>query len=311
MGVTANGQTFLFPTGTYCPTASNTVDPRIVTPTGTTVTNCPTGYFACYGQTTQCGRIFVNATTSTNGNSDFGAYPWQAYLNNATNSFPEASLLDSFHVLTAAHKVYLNENNPTAVTVSMGVWNPYNRVNVQSSTVRTITLHPNFKKTAPLDYKNDIAVLTLTQPIVLGIYSNINTACLPAAGASYTGQRCIVSGWGQVTFTNFSAPTNPQKQVTVPIRDYATCRASYVPLLGNNVDVYLDQAGEICAGGEAMIDACTQDGGSPLMCYDATTRLGYVTGLVIWGKNCGQRDVYGVYVNVPYYINWIRSITST
>ncbi|KAG5862259.1 hypothetical protein JTB14_009518 [Gonioctena quinquepunctata] len=189
-GVTANGQTFLcLPTGTYCPTVSNTVDPRIVTPTGTTVTNCPTGYFACYGQTTQCGRIFVNATTSTNGNSDFGAYPWQAYLNNATNSFSGSGvLLDSFHVLTAAHKVYLNENNPTAVTVSMGVWNPYNRVNVQSSTVRTITLHPNFKKTAPLDYKNDIAVLTLTQPIVLGIYSNINTACLPAAGASYTGQ---------------------------------------------------------------------------------------------------------------------------
>lgn len=32
-----------------------------------------------------------------------------------------------------------------------------------------------------------------------------------------------------------------------------------------------------------------------------------LAGLVIWGKNCGQPGVYGVYVNVPFYTTWIMS----
>nr|CAI5868343.1 unnamed protein product [Callosobruchus analis] len=96
----------------------------------------------------------------------------------------------------------------------MGVWNPNNLVNVQSSTVSRITVASNFNASL---LTNDIAILTLTQPIVLGLYTNINTICLPAAGSlstSYVGQRCVVSGWGQTAFTAFDAPTNPQKQVT-------------------------------------------------------------------------------------------------
>lgn len=70
---------------------------------------------------------------------------------------------------------------------------------------------------------------------------------------------CSVSGWGQTAFTTFDAPTAPQKQVTVGIVDYNTCRTSFsnATLLGTNVDTYLDQQGEICAGGQSMRDACT------------------------------------------------------
>lgn len=70
---------------------------------------------------------------------------------------------------------------------------------------------------------------------------------------------CLVSGWGQTAFTVIDAPTNPQKQVSVSIVPYATCRTSYSSptLLGTNVDIYLDPTGEICAGGQAMRDACT------------------------------------------------------
>lgn len=68
----------------------------------------------------------------------------------------------------------------------MGVWNPAQLVNVQSSTVRSITVHPSF---VPATLKNDIAILTLNQPIVLGIYSNINTICLSQTGTTFTGQK--------------------------------------------------------------------------------------------------------------------------
>lgn len=36
-----------------------------------------------------------------------------------------------------------------------------------------------------------------------------------------------------------------------------------------------------------------------------STPKGTITGLVIWGKGCGQAGVYGVYVSVPYYRSWI------
>lgn len=36
-----------------------------------------------------------------------------------------------------------------------------------------------------------------------------------------------------------------------------------------------------------------------------STPKGTLTGLVIWGKGCGQPGVYGVYVALPYYRGWI------
>lgn len=75
--------------------------------------------------------------------------------------------------------------NPAQVTVIMGVWTPNNLTTTQSSTVAQITVHPNFTATTLI---NDIAVLTLTQPIVIGIYPNVNAICMSAAGTSYVGQ---------------------------------------------------------------------------------------------------------------------------
>lgn len=69
----------------------------------------------------------------------------------------------------------------------MGVWNPANLTNTQSSTVANITVHEAFVAST---LRNDIAILTLTQPIVLGLNNNINTICLAPTGAatSYVGQ---------------------------------------------------------------------------------------------------------------------------
>ncbi|CAH1105951.1 unnamed protein product [Psylliodes chrysocephalus] len=310
-----NGAFYLcLPTGTVCPTVgggTNTIDPRIVTPTGTVTPNvCPAGSTPCFGTNTACGTRFITPNMTTPGSASFGAYPWQAYLRNATSAYAGSGVLISpYYVITAAHKVYLNVNTPTAVTVLMGVYNPVNLVNVQTSTVTRIAVHPSFVASTLI---NDIAVLQLTQPIVLGIYTNINTACLPAAGTTFVGQQCAVSGWGQSAFSIFDAPSNPQRQIFVSIVNYATCRASFAQanLLANNVDMYLDPNGEICAGGVAMIDACTQDGGAPLVC-PSTTNVYSIAGLVIWGKNCGQQNVYGVYVSVPFYLAWIQSQMTT
>lgn len=60
----------------------------------------------CYGTDTQCGHRYVTNVNTGDGQATEGAYPWQAYLRNSTNSFAGSGvLLDEYHVLTAAHKV--------------------------------------------------------------------------------------------------------------------------------------------------------------------------------------------------------------
>ena len=61
---------------------------------------------------------------------------------------------------------------------------------------------------------------------------------------------------------------------------------------------------EICAGGELRKDACTGDGGAPMMCQAPGGRW-YVVGLVGWGIGCGEDGVPGVYTRVAHYRKWL------
>merc|ERR1712008_360079 len=64
----------------------------------------------------------------------------------------------------------------------------------------------------------------------------------------------------------------------------------------------LDQS-ELCAGGEVGKDACTGDGGSPLVCQASSGRW-TVVGLVTWGVGCAEQ-LPGVYVRVSQFREWI------
>ena len=63
----------------------------------------------------------------------------------------------------------------------------------------------------------------------------------------------------------------------------------------------------ICAGGELGKDACTGDGGSPLVCPipDSIDEY-YQAGIVSWGIGCGRANVPGVYTNVAMFSDWIE-----
>merc|ERR1711971_1253011 len=61
---------------------------------------------------------------------------------------------------------------------------------------------------------------------------------------------------------------------------------------------------EICAGGQVGKDACTGDGGSPLVCQGQSGRW-TVVGLVTWGVGCAS-DVPGVYARMSHFAQWIN-----
>lgn len=74
------------------------------------VNPCPEGQAPCAGTAggNQCGLRFASNVSNADGFATPGAYPWQAYLLNQTGYAGSGALLDEYHVLTAAHKVYVN-----------------------------------------------------------------------------------------------------------------------------------------------------------------------------------------------------------
>lgn len=64
----------------------------------------------------------------------------------------------------------------------------------------------------------------------------------------------------------------------------------------------------ICAGGMKNEDACTGDGGGPLVCEDESSSQYVLAGIIAWGIDCGKDDVPGVYVDVSKFTTWINSI---
>lgn len=64
-------------------------------------------------------------------------------------------------------------------------------------------------------------------------------------------------------------------------------------------------AGMLCAGlPEGGRDACQGDSGGPL------TVANQVAGIVSWGIGCARPNLPGVYARVPFYRNWIDSVSN-
>jgi hypothetical protein len=64
-----------------------------------------------------------------------------------------------------------------------------------------------------------------------------------------------------------------------------------------------------CAGTDGNQDACFGDSGSPLL---IRSQDGYLqVGVVSWGPDggCGLTNMYGVYVNLERYLDWIADTT--
>ncbi|XP_076546997.1 inactive CLIP domain-containing serine protease A3 [Osmia lignaria lignaria] len=289
------------PTGT-CPYTSTTdIDIRIVNPGS----DCSAGEVYCCSMSgnlaDSCGIRKIAATSHPQGQASYGAYPWQAVLLTSSSSYAGSGvLITPNHVLTVAHKVAPYTNG--GLKVRLGDWDvqstnepyPYKEYSVQR-----VSIHPQFNS---VNLQNDVAVITLSGTVPISTSPNINTACLPRAIPA-TNTRCWVSGWGKDAFGANGRYQSIMKEVDVSIVGQTTCEAELKRTrLGQSFD--LNQNSFLCAGGETGKDACTGDGGSPLVCQSGNDQW-QVVGMVAWGIGCATSNVPGVYVNVYNYIPWI------
>lgn len=273
----------------------------------------------------QCGTRDYRRPASglDHGTSSPGEFPWTCLILNTNNDFlgscaiiPDNSGNDNRQgtrkVITAAHKLK-GVLNAADLKVRVGEWdasgsNDLERQNHIEYSVNSSLIHKDYNSRR---LNNDIALLTLNSFIDL---SNpyINTACLPSCRDQFdftfqngTGSRCWVAGWGKNEFDGSFQFL--QQKVDLPLVNSDSCQPKLKDGLNGqrprSGDRFVLDRSEICAGGVEGKDACTGDGGSPLVCQGASGRW-TVVGLVTWGVGCASH-IPGVYARVSEFSRWI------
>ncbi|XP_048200066.1 LOW QUALITY PROTEIN: coagulation factor X [Perognathus longimembris pacificus] len=221
---------------------------------------------------------------------EVGECPWQALLINEENEgFCGGTILNEFHVLTAAHCLHQAKR----FKVRVGDRNTEREEGDEAvHEVEVIIKHNKFVKET---YDFDIAVLKLKTPIAFRV--NVAPACLPqkdwAEATLMTQKSGIVSGFGRTHEKGRQSAT--LKMLEVPYVDRNTCKLSSSFAITQNM---------FCAGYDAKLeDACQGDSGGPHVTRFKDTY--FVTGIVSWGEGCARKGKYGVYTKVAAFLKWI------
>uniref|UniRef100_A0A182T8A7 Peptidase S1 domain-containing protein n=1 Tax=Anopheles maculatus TaxID=74869 RepID=A0A182T8A7_9DIPT len=258
----------------------------------------PPSTFAC-GQFNEGGLIYD--LKHNDSLAQYAEFPWVVYiLTGAKQSTPAGSnfvcggtLIHPRLVVTTAH----NPDGKSNLIARFGEWDissPNEPFPQQEKRVTEVIKHPDYVFN-PI--QNDIALLVLEDNVQY--QHHIRPICLPQPDDDFVGKRCISNGWG----TERGVYASVMKKITLPIIPRTKCtRMLRFAGLG---PYYNLREGFLCAGGEANVDTCKGDGGSPLACQtdSGTFVLG---GIVSWGVGCGGFNLPGVYVAVNRYVNWIN-----
>ncbi|XP_072307000.1 chymotrypsin-like elastase family member 1 isoform X2 [Eucyclogobius newberryi] len=205
------------------------------------------------------------------------------------------SLIDSFHVMTAAHCI-LSSNAQQYRTV-VGEYNldQYDG-SEQFQSVERIFVHPYWN--GQLGLGNDIAILRLAQPVYDNGYVAIANLASPGETLPHDTE-CFVTGWGLIDFYG-SVPAILQE---APIRVVQHSVCSQPDWWGS---IALENM--VCAGGDGIISGCQGDSGGPLSCFTGGTWR--VHGVVSYGPAgmCNQLRKPTVFTRVSSFIDWIDAV---
>lgn len=217
------------------------------------------------------------------------------------SQFCAGSLTTSTTIVTAAHCVVNQDNGrvtrPSDVLVAFT--RDLDSSNFPTRLVTQISIHPDYviKST-----ENDVAVLTLSQPITNIPFISVLT---PDLATEYTsgGQSAQVAGWGNTLSSGNKYPAIFRVGDLVVFPDTA-CGGSAryvvngVKFLGFDSEEVNSQV-MLCAGGVTdkgdVIDACQGDSGGPLVANGSAGPM--LIGLVSWGEDCAGK-LPGVYTRI-------------
>ncbi|XP_075900555.1 hepatocyte growth factor isoform X2 [Nelusetta ayraudi] len=145
---------------------------------------------------------------------------------------------------------------------------------------------------------SSLVLLRLAQPARPA--DNVHTIQLPVAGCSIPeGRLCKMYGWGETKGTGHE---DMLKAVDLPIVGNEKCREMH---RGN----LLITSSKICAGGRRNEGVCERDYGGPLVCQDGDIKV--IVGVSVHGRGCARQNQPGIFINVPFYTQWIYKVFRT
>lgn len=229
-----------------------------------------------------------------------GAWPFQVAVlragwgNNYQSEWCGGTLIDKFHVVSAAHCVF--NMKPSQFSILTGTQSL--ALGGTRRAVRTIQIHPKYDDITT-DY--DIALITLVTPATeVKVFAQMIGGTQEQSFAR-PGTAAYVVGWGSTVKTGGGYP-RPLMQAELPVVSGKDCndRNSYNGAITPRM---------ICAGPTAGgKDSCDGDSGGPLIVKDGNGHWRLQVGIVSWGADiCALRNKYGVYSRLAVLSNWVRT----
>ncbi|KAL8610334.1 hypothetical protein ACOMHN_041148 [Nucella lapillus] len=223
--------------------------------------------------------------------------PWQVRLV-SEQGLCGGSIISERHILTAAHCV----NDLTEASQISVVVGDYDKDKTESTerthTVKHFKFHERFN---PTTYENDMALLTLEEPI------DFSGRCVRPVcrDPSFVPSKmfCTVSGWGTTSSGGKVSQTLQMVQL-LTVRGSECVEQFGIP--ENYPDYLTAQKDQLCAGKvSGGQDSCQGDSGGPLVCLHPTTHSFVQVGVVSYGVNCAVKGMPGVYSSVSAFNDWV------
>ncbi|XP_050414203.2 trypsin-2-like [Patella vulgata] len=236
-------------------------------------------------------------------NTEKCEYPWMVRLR-VGNGMCGGSIIDAYHIVTAAHCV--GTNPASTIGVHAGEYdynNPY-ETNDQTVKAAAVIKHPNYRDLPNGEQENDIAIIKLAQPLQFN--NCVQPICLANDGdgvALPSGTQCTIAGWGTTSSGGQASPI--LQETTIPTYNGFECSKYFSSTVPSNPNI------QLCAGRPVIggADTCQGDSGGPLFCPINGRYVQY--GVVSYGAGCASAGAAGVYTDVGKMRPFIDSVINS